>query len=221
MGSSTGNTGATGTTGVTGATGATGGPAGTIQFRDDFSDPATGWDVFDLPRTRGAYQDGKYALAVAVKPGPKPLVTTALNTSTPELQTITNARVAATGQLTISNTGLYGLICRAVDRDNYYYFLVQSDGTYYIGETVAGNSTNFVARFTPAINQGSGTNRIAAECVDGPQGVTLRMFVNEVAVNTVVDPNDPFLSGAVGFRVESVDANTEAAFDDLVVSATG
>jgi len=130
-------------------------------------------------------------------------------------------RVEATGQLTISQTGLYGLICRAVDRDNYYYFLVQANGTYYIGESVGGNAHNFASGFTAAIRQGQGRNRIAGECVDGPQGVTLRMLVNDVAVNTVVDPNAPFVSGAVGFRVESQDADTEAVFDDLVVSATG
>ena len=66
---------------------------------------------------------------------------------------------------------------------------------------------------------GVAPNRIVAECLDGPDGVTLRMIVDGVSVNTVVDTDDPIASGATGFRVDSGAADAEAAFDDYVVSA--
>lgn len=55
--------------------------------------------------------------------------------------------------------------------------------------------------------------------MDGPQGVTLRMFVNGIAVNTVVDSEQPIRIGATGFRAESQNTDMEVAFDDFVVTA--
>jgi len=197
------------TTGPSGASG-----AANVIYQDDFSDPSSGFDVFNEARAHGVYQNGTYAMGVSGGF----LVTADTNTSTQELSTLTDVRVRATGQLTISNKGLYGVVCRAIDPSHYYYFLVQSDGTYYIGRASPQRAHNFATGFSPAINLGKASNTVTAECVDGPQGVTLRMFVNDVAVNTAIDSKSPIPSGATGFRVESENLDMEAAFDDFVVS---
>jgi hypothetical protein len=80
----------------------------------------------------------------------------------------------------------------------YYYFLVQTDGSFCIGEAQGKQAHNFDTGRSPAIARGTEPNTIAAECVDGPQGVTLRMFVNGIAVNTVIDSEQPIRIGATG-----------------------
>ncbi len=186
-----------------------------VIFRDDFSNTGSGWDVFEQGQFRGLYQDGAYVLSA-----PRGFqVNGDFNTSSQELSMLADVRVEATGRLLRNPNAVYGLVCRATTPDDYYYFLVQGDGTAFIGESVAGAATNFSSGFTPAIVTGQAPNRIAIECVGGPEGVTLRMFVNGISVNTVVDSDQPFESGAVGFRVESVRGPMEAAFDDVLVTA--
>jgi hypothetical protein len=64
-------------------------------------------------------------------------------------------------------------------------------------------------------------NRVAGECVGGSEGVTLRMFVNGVAVDTVVDRVGPIPGGTVGMRAESRRESAEVEFDDFFVTRAG
>ena len=61
-------------------------------------------------------------------------------------------------------------------------------------------------------------NRVAGECVGGSEGVTLRMFVNGVAVDTVVDGVDPIPGGTVGMRAESRRESAEVEFGGFLVT---
>jgi subtilisin-like proprotein convertase family protein/predicted Ser/Thr protein kinase len=201
-----------GTAQPTGPSGASG--AGNVIFQDDFSDPSSGFDVFNDGQRYGLYRDGSYVMGVVGGFN----VAADTNTSTQELSTLTDVRVETTAHLTVSKQGLYGVTCRAVGPDHYYYFLVQSDGTYYIGEASPKRARNFATSFTPAITTGKAPNTVTGECVGGAEGVTLRMFVNGIAVNTVIDQANPLLAGATGMRVESENADMEAAFDDFLVS---
>jgi len=67
-------------------------------------------------------------------------------------------------------------------------------------------------------HHGLAPNRIAVECVDGPEGVLLRLLVNGIAVNTVVDSETPLRAGATGLGAESRSADMAVAFDDFVIS---
>jgi serine/threonine-protein kinase len=210
----TGATGGTGGTGATGVTSPTGPTAGQPIFADDFSDPASGWDVFSDRFSYGGYADGAYVLGVVG--GFR--VAGDFNTSTQELSTLGDVRVEATATLrTATRDALFGLVCRAADTTRYYYFLIGGNGKYFIGENDEEGAHNFDVGVSPAVFRGRFPNRIAIECVDGPEGVTLRMFVNGVAVNTLIDGDAPIRTGAVGVLVESGDLDMEAAFDDLVV----
>jgi hypothetical protein len=64
-------------------------------------------------------------------------------------------------------------------------------------------------------------NRVAGEWVGRSEGVTLRMFVNGVAVDTVVDGVDPIPGGTVDMRAESRRESAEVEFDDLLVTRAG
>ena len=186
-----------------------------VFFADDMSDPASGWNVFDESGSYGVYRNGEYVLGL-----PGALQVNVQTNSNPELASLTDVRVEATGRLLGSRNALYGVMCRATSQLDYYYFLVQGDGTYYIGESVGGTATNFSTSFTPAIVRGEAPNRIAAECFDEPGGgVTLRLFVNGVPVNTVIDAIEPFTTGTIGVRAEARRGPMEAAFDDVLVTA--
>jgi subtilisin-like proprotein convertase family protein len=193
------------------------GGSGDVVFSDDFSLTDSGWDVFDESGTFGLYRDGTYVLGV--QGGFQ--VAWVLNTSTPELSDLADVRVEATARFLGNPDALAGVICRAAAPDTYYYFLIQGDGTFFIGENGGGGGDNFVSSFTPAIVRGEAPNRIAGECVGGSEGVRLRMFVNGVPVDTVVDAVDPILAGAIGVRAESRAEPIEAAFDDYVVTRAG
>ncbi len=201
--------------GPTGATGPTGPTASNAIFQDDFSDPTSGWDVFSVEASNGGYADGAYVLSVIGGFN----VSGDSNTSTQELSTLGDVRIEATARpLAGLRSAVYGLQCRATSPTSHYYFLIQGDGTYFIGKQTADATTNLDTGFSPAIVGGSGPNRIAAECVDGPEGITLRLQVNGIAVNTIIDSVDPIGPGAAGFRVESRRAFTEVAFDDYLVT---
>lgn len=64
---------------------------------------------------------------------------------------------------------------------------------------------------------GPAPNDIAIECVDGPGGVTLRMFVNGIAVDEVVDGDGPIPAGTIGVQAQSQRDPSEVEFDDLAL----
>jgi hypothetical protein len=123
-----------------------------------------------------------------------------------------------TTRLLTAPKAVAGVTCRAQSPNSYYYFLIQGDGQYYIGEAHPRNAENLDVGSSPAIELGRTPNRIVAECLDSQNGVTLRLTVNGVAVNTVVDSTDPLGPGSTGLRTESRSDPMSAAFDDFVVA---
>jgi serine/threonine protein kinase len=187
------------------------GTADEVAFSDDFALTDSGWDVFDESGTFGTYRDGVYVLGV--QGGFQ--TASVLNTSTPELSDLVDVRVEATTRFHGNTDALAGVICRAASGDRFYYFLIQGDGTFFIGEN---GGDNFASSFTRAIVSGEAPNRVAGECVGGPEGVRLSMFVNGFQVQTVVDGVDPILAGAIGLRAESRAEPVEVEFDDVLVT---
>ena len=51
--------------------------------------------------------------------------------------------------------------------------------------------------------------------------MTLRMFVNGIAVDTVIDGVDPIPAGTFGMRAESRQEPAEVEFDDFLVTRAG
>ena len=105
--------------------------------------------------------------------------------------------------------------------NDYYSFLVSPNGDYLIGKRTNGQPVTLAEGRSPAIEPGNSPNVFAAECQDGPDGstVALRMFVNGVAVASVVDTHDPLGPGLVGIIAEEYGDATQVAFDEFSVSA--
>ncbi|TLN15986.1 hypothetical protein FDZ74_08155 [bacterium] len=107
----------------------------------------------------------------------------------------------------------YGLICRYKDQDNFYAFVISSDG--YAGiirvkdgdyQVLSGDSL----QYNEAIQRGANRNRLQAVC----QGPLLTFSVNGIQLFEVTD--DSFASGDVGVIAGAYDtAGVEILFDNF------
>jgi hypothetical protein len=110
----------------------------------------------------------------------------------------------------------YGLICRYQSSENFYVFLVSSDGYYAIGKYQSGNTQISYLNeggeyiFSEAIDQESGINRVRASCI----GSELSLSVNGVLLESVSDPT--FVTGDIGLAVSTFEPGAlEIAFDNV------
>ena len=115
----------------------------------------------------------------------------------------------------------YGLICRYQSPENFYIFLISSDGYYAIGKYQVGSEQIIYLNeegqytFSEAINQGEeSTNLMRVEC----SGNDLSLTVNGIPLATVSDPT--FVTGDIGVAASTFETGTlEIAFDNVQVIA--
>jgi hypothetical protein len=109
----------------------------------------------------------------------------------------------------------YGIICRFVDRDNYYLFGISSKGSARILNYLRGQWSTLVKSFPlNNLNQGENANHIRADCV----GDELTLYVNSYLVTSIRDINHP--EGNVGLFVGTFETpGTEILFDNFYVYA--
>lgn len=114
----------------------------------------------------------------------------------------------------------YGLICRYQSSENFYVFLISSDGYYAIGKYQSGSNQvtyltgdgQYVA--SEAINQGQAQNSIRAECI----GNELRLTVNGEFLESATDPT--FVTGDIGLGVGTFTSGSLVVnFDNVRVLA--
>ncbi|WP_299025285.1 hypothetical protein [uncultured Thermanaerothrix sp.] len=185
-------------------------PQAKILFQDDFSDPNSGWDRRqDDDGVTDYTGDGAYRIRV----------------DTPNLevwanpgQNFTDVRIEVDAtKVAGPDDNDFGLLCRYVDTQNFYFFLISSDGYFGIGKKVNGEAQVLGAKnLEPhtAIRQGTTTNHIQADCV----GNALSLYVNGTLLRTVKD--DTFQEGDVGLTAGTYDeAGVEILFDNFVVYA--
>lgn len=105
-----------------------------------------------------------------------------------------------------------GVIFRYQDGDNFYAFMISSDG-YYRFEKLVDDEWEQIIKWTQSsvINTGAGSmNRIGVLA----QGTRFRLFVNNVLVGEAED--DTFASGDIGLAVGSFgEGGIEIAFDNI------
>ncbi len=192
---------------------ATGAPAASLQvlFRDDFSNPHSGWDTDHEKDAILEYTpQGQYRIWLNY-----PHTTIWAN---PGLQ-FSNARIEVDAVKTGGpDDNQFGIICRYEDADNFYFFLISSDGYYGIGKTKDGKQTLLTGEgnmtFSPAIAKGHAPNHLRAECVNSH----LALFVNGQHLATVSDPD--FTRGDVGLMVGTFDEpGADIVFDNFAVYA--
>jgi hypothetical protein len=179
---------------------------GKIVFKDDFSNPASGWNQVSAPNGATDYADGMYRiwvnqsnLDVWAKPG--------LDVSDVRIE-VDALKVAG------ERNNRFGVICRLSGATNFYVFLISSDGYYGIGKVINGQFWLISDKRLEAsklIHTGSASNHLRAECA----GSTLTLYVNDEKLAEVQD--DELHSGDVGLFAGSYDApGIDIRFDNFV-----
>jgi hypothetical protein len=178
-----------------------------ILFQDDFSDPSSGWDQVNEDEGSTDYVNGEYRIYVDeanydiwANPG--------LNFT----DTVIEVEANKVGG---PDDNDFGVICRYQDLDNFYFFIISSDGFYGVAKVINGEQELIDMENmeeSDAINQGSASNLIRADCV----GNQLTLYING---EKVADTNDSqYSSGDVGLIAGTFDtAGTDVHFDNFVV----
>lgn len=180
---------------------------GEVLFQDNFSDPASGWARVTAAAGVSDYLDGVYRILVNEpnvdiwsKPGLK----------------FSDVRIEVDAfKVGGDRDNRFGVICRAVDDNSFYTFIVSSDGYYGIG-MINDDAYQLIGmdalQPTDAIQVGSAQNHLRADCV----GNTLTLYVNGVQLAQVQDST--FANGDVGLIAGTYGVSgTDIRFDNFVV----
>jgi hypothetical protein len=183
-------------------------PEGNILYSDDFSNTKTKWDqVNESTRTTG-YFNGAYRITV-----------NDINSdvwANPYKESFTDTRIEVDAT---KNGGPddndFGVICRYIDTEKFYYGVISSDGYYAILKMTATGSSplgNKTMAESDLINKGSATNHIRFDCI----GPTLTLFVNGTQVDQQTDSE--YTAGNAGLLAGSFsEAGTDILFDNFFV----
>lgn len=182
-------------------------PAPTFEFsfRDDFESP-TGWAEVDEINFEVGYSFGHYRMFVGLVTGDSPIFS--IRQREYADLTITVDVIRQEGP----QNGYYGVLCRFIDSDNYYRFVVSPDGNYSIGKKSGGAYTELAAGLDGEIYLKDKVNSIRAACL----GDRLVLYINGKQVLAATD--DAHQSGFVGLAAGTLDtAGLIVYFDNYEV----
>jgi hypothetical protein len=154
-------------------------PSGTVLFKDDFSSPASGWDHYESAEGTMDYDGGAYRILV-----------NALQVnfwSTPHKDFDDVRMEVDAGKINGPDENRIGLICRYTG-NQYYLFVISSDGYYGIGIFTNGQITligQSEMQSSDKIKTGAVVNHLRADC----NGGTLTLYVNGFQLAQVNDLN--------------------------------
>jgi serine/threonine protein kinase len=175
---------------------------------DDFSNPDSGWWVYQGNEGLMGYQAGSFQIKVDIpdwylinSPG---YIT---NDATIEVEAYKSSG---------PDNNLFGIICRYQDSQNFYFFVIGSSGYYGIGKVLGGEPlliTNEGNTYSSAINQGRTSNLLRADCIEN----TLTLYANNTRLVEVEDFE--YTTGAVGLFVGTFDIyGVNILFDNFKVT---
>lgn len=182
--------------------------SGEILFQDDFSNVESGWiRVLDIKGFMDYYSSG-FRIWVN-SPGYN-------YWSTPGLQlndVIINVDAARIGG---PEENRYGVICRYKDVNNYYFFVISSDGYFGIGKVYNGLTSLFgqeMMIYNASILSGLSPNHLQAECNKD----TLTFYINGQPAGMAIDGD--LTSGDVGILAGAfVTPGVDILFDNFIVT---
>jgi hypothetical protein len=187
-----------------------------VLFRDDFSNPNSGWDVVNVDHKSTDYQDGGFRLWI--------------NDEMLDIWSVPHQYFPGDVRVEVDATKIggpdandFGVICRYTEDDanyiyNFYFFIISSDGRATIAIMTNSQQRYLTASGdmepAAAVRTGNATNHIRADCI----GSTLTLYVNGQMVAQVIDPTHPS-GGDVGLIAGTWDeAGVEILFDNFVVT---
>jgi hypothetical protein len=179
-----------------------------LLWKDDFSDPTSGWDSAVGADGETNYQNGAYKIQVNL-----PNRDLWANPGLTYVDVIVETDATKVGG---PDDNDFGIICRYQDVDNFYFLLISSQGYFGIGKFKEGLSEMIGTPPNPRsdkINQGAAMNRLRAECI----GNRLTLFANGEKLIEVQDSE--FASGDIGLMAGAFDTpGTLIVFDNFVVT---
>lgn len=182
-------------------------PPGGVLFHDDFSRANSGWGDARVDLGQAGYVDGAYHFRIdsaGVDFWSHPGRSYAFSRTEVDVAPIPN-----------TPPGRMGLICRLIDSQNFYFFVVSSDGYYGIGKTKDGQASllgmDQMAR-NEAIYADGQVNRLRADCIAD----LLIFYVNDALVGSAQDGD--FSRGDIGILAGSFEEpGVEVLFDNFIV----
>jgi serine/threonine-protein kinase len=182
-----------------------------VLFRDDFSDPDSGWPTLRNEQGGYAYRADGYHIFVDER---EAVFWAKTNREDGNASISVDAKPAAEGR-----NSYFGLLCRFRDDRNFYYFVVRANGDYTIGKYKNAQFQSLFSegwRQNEAVKEGNQTNRLKADCV----GNTLRFYANNVLLDEANDTD--FDSGPSGILVGALDPQGfEVIFNNFLITKPG
>ena len=180
---------------------------GDLLFQDGFSDPSSGWDRVRTEEGMTDYENEKYRIMVNAS--------NADYWTNPGLNLRNVVIEVDVGKIGGPDDNDFGVLCRYLDTENFYFLIISSDGYYGIGKVQNGEQKLLdppQMYHSEAILAGDQVNHIQAEC----NGSHLALAVNGVPLAETTDSN--FLEGDVGLIVGSFDdPGVDIWFDNFMV----
>ncbi len=180
---------------------------GQTLYREDFSDHNSGWpQATSLDGTLG-YDQGAYRMQV-LSPG--------FDLRAVPGQFYKDARIEVdTTRVSGPVYNQFGVTCRVRDMNNFYFFVISSDGYYAIGKVEDGITTLLgqeMMAYTRFIRQGSEPNHLRFDCILD----SLKGYVNG---QTIAITNDAdFSKGDAGLISGAfTEGGVDIRFDNFLV----
>ncbi len=182
-------------------------PGGVI-YQDDFSDPTSGWPRLTDPSGSMDYdQNGSYQMTVNNAGYDLWAVS---GYSYQDLKVEVEAK-----RLEGPDQNRYGLVCRYIDPQNFYFFVVSSDGYEAIGKMKQGVQSLLeqdMMVYSTSIVPGDGPNHLRFDCI----GEELTGYANGQAIASTTDGD--FKQGDAGLIAGSFDQpGVKINFDNFIV----
>jgi hypothetical protein len=185
--------------------------AESLLFQDDFDNPRSGWGAEQGERFERGYEEGEYYIQLHepnwfawAHPGER----------FDDVSVEVDVYLASGSQ-----DSHFGVLCRYVDLDNFYYLAISADGYYAIFRRVDGGVLEVLTgdgsgmTYSPAVRTDGQTNRVLAVC----QADELALHVNGELLETVIDGTYP--SGDVGIGAGTgAQGDVRVQFDNFLVT---
>jgi hypothetical protein len=184
---------------------------GTILFSDDFEKPPSGWGLWNRGGAQVDYSAGGLRIKVDE---PQFDFWSVAGKNYLDVQIEVEAH-----KLNGSDNNDFGIICRYLDRNNFYMLVVSSDGYFGIAKLEDGQYSMIGSdqlQYSEAIKKGQAVNRLRADCT----GDTLRLYANGVKL---IEAHDAaFTAGDVGLAAGAYqETGVEILFDNFLVKIPG
>lgn len=182
-------------------------PAGQLLYHDDFSNPSSGWQQTDSSNGSAGYADGAYRLLV--------------QTAGYDLWAV-SGQAFGDVQIEVDATRLagpvvnrFGLVCRYQDWNDFYVFIISSDGYYAIGKIKNGTASLLGQErmaYSGFIRQDGSANHLRFDCI----GNTLKGSVNGQVLAITSDAD--FSGGDAGLIAGAFEeSGVEIGFDNFLL----